>query len=112
MTSHSPSPQEVIEEAIASAYKKEFGRKKQKISAKLDAKSGALRFWQIKEVVSPEMIYSEEELEKLKEEREENEQKPDQEDDKIRFNPERHILLEQAKKIDSKAKAGENVKIL
>ena len=37
----------VIEEAIASAYKKEYGRKKQKVSAVLDPKTGFLQFFQI-----------------------------------------------------------------
>ena len=63
---------DVIEEAIASAYKKEYGRKKQKIKAKLDQKTGVLQFWQLKEIVSPEMLYSEEELEGIKEQKEES----------------------------------------
>ncbi len=101
---------EVIEEAIASAYKKEFGRKKQKVIAKLDAKTGVLSFWQLKQVVTEEMIYSEEELEKLKEQKETVEES-EKEEGKIRFNPERHILLAEAKEIDSKVKPEEDLKI-
>ncbi len=106
---------EVIEEAIAAAYKKEYGKKKQKIIAKLDAKIGQADFWQVKQVVDESMILSEEELETLKEKRESGKE-PAQETeeeitDKIRFNPERHILIEEAKKIESSAKLGEEIKI-
>ena len=55
-----------IETALAAAYKKEYGEKSQVIKAKLDQKSGKVEFWQVKAVVDDTMIYSEEELEKLK----------------------------------------------
>ena len=101
----------VIEEAIASAYKKEYGRKKQKIAAKLNAKNGALEFWQLKEVVSQDMLLSEEEIEKLKEQREVGEG-TEEDGDKIRFNSERHILLEEAQKQDKNTKVGEELRIV
>ncbi len=100
---------EVIEAALAAAYKKEYGKKKQKITAHLDSKQGKVNFWQVKEVVTKEMILSEEELEKLKEEKEETVSSKDEE--KVRFNPERHILFNEAKKINKKIKAGEELKI-
>ena len=88
---------ETIEMAIAAAYKKDYGKKGQMIKAKLDPETGEVKFWQIKEVVTKAMIYSDEELEKLKEE------------EKVRFNPEKHIMLEEAKKINPKIKAGEEL---
>ncbi len=88
----------IIAEAIASAYKKEYGKKRQKIIAQLNPKTGDVKFWQVKQVVTEDMILSEEELEE-----------PDKE--KIRFNPERHIMLKEAKKIDSKIKKEEELKI-
>jgi len=94
---------EVIETAIASAYKKEYGKKKQKVMANLDSKQGRVKFWQVKLVVDKDMVLSEEELEKLKEKKEHTE--------KVRFNPERHMMLTKAKKIDKKIKAGEELKI-
>ena len=100
----------VIEEAIASAYKKEYGRRKQKITAELDQKSGTLHFWQIKEVVDQSMIYSEEELEAMKETAQLASEESD-ENSKIRFNPERHILIDDAKEIDKNAKLEEEVRI-
>jgi len=84
---------ETIEMAIAAAYKKDYGKKGQVIKAKLDSQSGELRFWQVKSVVAKSMIYSEEELEKLKEKKVEEEGK-----EKIHFNPEKHIMIEEAKK--------------
>jgi len=100
---------EIIEQAIAAAYKKDYGEKGQKIEAKLDSKSGEVKFWQIKLVVSEDMVLSEEEIEKLKEEkpREEEEEK----EKKVRFNPERHIMIEEAKKKNSKIKTEEELRI-
>ena len=93
----------VIESAIASAYKKEYGKRKQKVEAELNPKSGEVSFWQIKEVVSEDMILTEEELEELKE--------SDKETEKIRFNSERHILLKEAKKENKRVKIGGEVRI-
>ncbi|MFH0739613.1 MAG: transcription termination factor NusA [bacterium] len=99
---------DVITEAIASAYKKEYGKKKQKIKAKLDLKSGHLDFWQVKEVVDEAMVLSEEEIEKIREKKEVGEDF-ETEEGKVRFNSERHIMLDEAKKIEKDAKIGEEV---
>lgn len=101
---------EVIEEAIASAYKKEYGKKKQKIVANLNPKTGQLKFWQVKLVVAPEMLLSEEELESLKEKRSGGEEIIE-EDGKVRFNNERHILLPEAKAISPEIEAGEEINL-
>jgi len=93
----------VIEDALASAYKKEYGKKKEKFEAKLNPKTGEISFWQVKEVVKPEKVLSEKELEKIKKGKE----KPE---DKVRFNPERHILLNEAKKIKKDIKEGDELK--
>ncbi len=104
---------ETIEMAIAAAYKKDYGKKGQITKAKLDMLTGELKFWQVKQVVDKDMIYSEEELAKLKEE------KPDEfvseelggEAKKIRFNPEKHVMLSDAKKSNPKIKVGEDLEI-
>ena len=96
-----------IETAIAAAYKKDYGEKGQLIKAKLDPKTGQAKFWQVKLVVTEDMIYSEEELEKLKMESKEEIEK----EKKVRFNPERHIILKEAKKIKPKIKAEEELEI-
>ncbi|GAI02171.1 unnamed protein product [marine sediment metagenome] len=106
---------EGIEMAIAAAYKKDYGKKGQVIKAKLDSESGEVKFWQVKLVVAESMIYSEEELEKLKEKRFEEEPsfaKVTEGKEKVRFNPEKHIMLKEAKKIKPKIKAGEDLEII
>lgn len=97
---------EVIEEALSAAYKKEGGRKKEKYKAKVDPKTGEVKFWQLKQVVEKNQLLLEKEIEKKKEKKTLSEEKK-----KIRFNPDRHILLEEAKKIDPKIKAGEILEI-
>ena len=96
---------ETIEVAIAAAYKKDYGEKGQMIKAKLDPVTGGVQFKQVKQVVEESMLYTEEELEQMKDNKEEIKE----EDKKIRFNPEKHIMLDEAKKIDSKAKVGEDL---
>jgi N utilization substance protein A len=113
---------ETIEMAIAAAYKKEYGKKGQVIKAKLNPETGELNFWQVKTVVEKSIIYTEEELEKLKERGKEEEesfntgrsaklsQNP-QNKEKVRFNPEKHIMIEEAKKIKPKIKVGEELEM-
>lgn len=102
---------ETIEMAIAAAYKKDYGKKGQIIKAKLDSQSGDVKFWQIKIVVGEDMIYSEEELEQLKERNEEEHSFSEDAEGKVRFNLEKHIMLDEAKKIDPKVKVGESLEI-
>ena len=108
---------ESIETAIAAAYKKDYGQKGQIVKAKLDPESGNLKFWQIKLVVTEDMIYSEEELEKLKEKKEESALAPPtggataDKEEKVRFNEEKHIMFDEAKKIKKGIKAGEELEI-
>ncbi|OGZ18956.1 MAG: transcription termination factor NusA [Candidatus Nealsonbacteria bacterium RBG_13_42_11] len=118
---------ETIEMAIAAAYKKDYGKKGQIIHAKLSPETGGVQFWQVKLVVDKKMIYSEKELaalqkisfvpegrEKLKEEKieEENFAKAAAGKEKVRFNPERHVMIEEAKKINPKIKAGEELQTI
>jgi len=116
---------ETIEMAIAAAYKKEYGGKGQMIKCKLDSESGEAEFWLVKLVVDESMIYSEEELEKLKEKKEEKGPSSAKSStfalrasadksagkEKIRFNPEKDIMLEEAKKIKPKIKVGEELEV-
>lgn len=97
---------EVIETAIAAAYKKDYGEKGQIIKAKLDPKTGQADFWQEKLAVTEDVLYTEEELEEIKKKGEEAKQ-----EEKVRFNSEKHIMLKEAKKEDSKIKAGDYLQI-
>ncbi len=108
---------EIIGTAMAAAYKKDYGQRGQKIVADLDFDSGKINFWQVKQVVDESMILSEQEIAELdslpQEQRVGLSQDEEiiEEERKIRFNPERHIMLEEAKKFDSKAELGGEIKI-
>jgi len=97
---------ETLEVAITAAYKKEYGRKGQIIRCKLDPRTAELHFWQIKLVVDEKMIYTEKELKEKKEIKEET-----AEAKKVRFNPEKHIMVEEARKIKPEIKSGEELEI-
>ncbi len=110
---------EAVEVAIAAAYKKDYGKKGQIIKAKLNSETGYVEFWQVKLVVDDSILLSEEELEEQKEWREKGKQKAViqkkeqeiEEKRKIRFNPEKHIMLKEAIKIDQKLKIEQEFKI-
>src|SRR4030042_2923213 len=112
---------ETIEFALAAAYKKDYGKKGQVIRTKMNMTSGDVKFWQVKLAVDKSMIYSEEELEKMKSLPYESSAKEGEgfassaeasETKKHKFNPERHIMIEDAKKMNSKIKPGEEIEIV
>ncbi|HUV81427.1 MAG TPA: transcription termination factor NusA [Patescibacteria group bacterium] len=120
---------ETIEMAIAAAYKKDYGKKGQIIKAKLDPESGEVEFWQVKLAVDEKMIYSEAELAEMEEkeekelkEKKKTKERPEKqveesssaeavENRKIRFNPERHIIIEEAKKIKPQIEVDQELEI-
>jgi len=105
---------ETIEAAIATAYKKDYGEKGQKIKAKFDAVSGDVRFWQIKLVVDKSMLYTDEEIEEMAENRtmpQEDYRDGEDTPKKYVFNEEKHIMIDEAKKTYPKIKAGEEIEI-
>lgn len=113
---------ETIEAALATAYKKDYGEKGQKIKAKFEAVSGNSKFWQVKLVVDDSMLYTPEEIEELKEKKiiphedfdrfqKVTEDGSPEELKKVVFNPEKHILLQDAKKDYPNIKAGEEIEI-
>ncbi|MBI3631520.1 MAG: S1 RNA-binding domain-containing protein, partial [Candidatus Staskawiczbacteria bacterium] len=108
------SPEVIIgtlEAAIATAYKKDYGKKGQKIKAKFNPASGDVQFWQVKLVVDESMLYTEEEMEALKEKKMIPAEELEGEQKKVVFNPEKHIMIDEAKKEDSKIKLGEELEI-
>ncbi len=94
---------EAIEASLATAYKKEYGRKSQIINASFDLQSGKVEFYQIKVVVLPENILSDEEIEEIKADRDAGREISLEKQEllarKIRFNDDQHILLADAQKI-------------
>ena len=103
---------ESIETALAAAYKKDYGEKGQMIKAKLDPNTGDVKFWQIMLVVDEDMLYTEEELEKIKENPAFAESSGEaKEEKKIHFNEEKHIMLKEAKKQKKTIKVEEELEI-
>ena len=111
---------ETIQLAIAAAYKKDYGEKGQIIKAKLDPETGEIKITQIKYVVegADEEGYVTGPLpQKLEEDYGERKfrfregEKPETEEDenKMKYSPEKHILLEEAKAIDKKLKVGDEL---
>ena len=104
---------ETIDAAIASAYKKDYGKKGQIIRAKLDSLSGRILVWQIKYVV--EGVDDEGHITGFVIKRDDEVpfiralEDDEAGDLKIKFNPEKHILLEEAKKINPDLKPGDEL---
>lgn len=94
---------ETIEMAIAAAYKKDYGERGQIIRATLEAETGAVKMYQVKIVVDESMLRTPEEEAQAESEGETRGHGEEAGDTvkKITFNPERHIMLEDAKAIKS-----------
>ncbi|RJQ30793.1 transcription termination/antitermination protein NusA [Candidatus Parcubacteria bacterium] len=96
-----------IEDALAAAYKKDYGKKGQIVRAQFNPDNGEMSFSQIKYVVDESMLRPEEEEgeESVAEETEfaEGETK------KVRFNAEHHIMLDEAQKIKKSAQSGDEM---
>lgn len=81
---------EAIEMALSTAYNKEYGKRGRIVRAKFDLNTGKTDFFQVKIVVDESrVIFAEEGEDVIREEG----------DERVIFNPERHILIEDAQKI-------------
>ena len=80
---------EAVEGALATAYKREFGKREQVVKAHFNAETGDVDFYQIKTVTEPAMVRMEEHEEAKGED---GELLP-------LFNEEKHIMLEDAARI-------------
>jgi len=86
---------EAIESALATAYRKEYGKKGQMVRAKFDMNTGHADFFQVKIVADESSVRMDEE--------------EDLEDERPRFNPEHHIMLEDAKKMKRDSKVDDEL---
>lgn len=91
---------EAIEMALSTAYNKEYGKRGRIVRAKFDLDTGKTDFFQVKIVVDESRVIFE---------KDEEEEITEGENEKILFNPERHILLEDAKKIKRDAQVDEEI---
>src|SRR3954471_23338713 len=86
---------EAIEAALATAYKKEYGKKGQIIRTSFDLSTGETQFYQVKIVVDESRVIFDE-----------NEEVADT-DEREYYNPEKHILIDDARKIKKDAQLDE-----
>lgn len=94
---------EAIELALATAYKKEYGKKGQIVRAVFDNNSGKVEFYQVKIVVDESKVIMEDE------EDEQDLKNIAEENIRVRFNPEHHIMIADAKKIKKDAKVDDEI---
>lgn len=107
---------EVVEAALAAAYKKDYGKKGQVIHAKFDEVAKSASFFLVKEVVDESVREFVEETEELEEDGKEPVAEKEAEEvvdeDRLpRYNMERDMLLEEAKKIKKDAKIGDTIEL-
>jgi N utilization substance protein A len=110
---------EAIGMSLATAYKKEYGKRGQIIRAKFDLNSGKTDFEQVKVVVEKDQVIMREEGAPVDNKKENFSHKmanatkasdvEEMEGELVYFNPEHHILLEDAKKIKRGIEAGEEM---
>lgn len=115
---------ETVEAALAAAYKKEYGKRGQHIRAEFNQVDGSAKFFKILEVVDEatrefvsaqaesDLMQVEAEKEKTKKEEKMEQKESENEEEKLpRFNQERDVILEEAKKIKKDAKVGDIIEI-
>lgn len=104
---------DAMEQALATAYKKEFGKRGQIITCKFDLNVGTTTFNQIKIVVDESMLKPEPELDEegnpIEEETEEEAEDGDEGDKKVRFDDEKHIMISTARMIKKDVQLGEEL---
>lgn len=86
---------EAIEQSLAAAYKKDYGKKGQIIRCRLDLDSGVMNFFQVKIVADESTVRFAE----LDEDGEPIANEILEDDERSVYNPEKHILLEDAQKM-------------
>lgn len=88
---------EAIATALAAAYRREYGKRGQIIRATFNPVTGDLEFRQAKIVVDETLV------------RKEDEEPTNDEDHRSRFNPEQHIMIEDARRIKKDAGLDEEI---
>jgi N utilization substance protein A len=100
---------EAIESAMATAYKREYGKRGQIVRAMLDMNSGTVTFEQVKTIVDDTMVRfptPDEEVQEESDRPHHNESEEIPEGELPRFDTEKHILIEDARRIKRDAEVG------
>lgn len=98
---------DAIEQSLATAYKKEFGKRGQIINCKFDLGTGTTIFNQIKIVVDESMLKPD--LADGEEETELEEEASADGDTRVRFDEEKHIMIQTARMIKKDVVLGEEL---
>lgn len=88
---------EALATALAAAYRREYGKRGQIIRATFNPETGDMEFRQAKIVVDGTLV------------RREDEESSGEDDHRSRFNPEQHIMLEDARRIKRDAQLDEEI---
>jgi len=114
---------ETIEMAIAAAYKKDYGQKGQNIKAKFNPETGDVKVFQLFLVVDKDMLKEEAEVPISFEDKTtkgetkapissgKTKEAEEEEEKKIRFNPLKHMMIDEAKKIKKTVKPEQELEI-
>jgi N utilization substance protein A len=89
---------DAIEQSLAAAYKKEYGKKGQVVRAHIDMDGGTVTFEQVKTVVDDTAVYFDDEVDTI-----------DETDEREHYNEEKHILLDDARIIKGDAAVGDEI---
>ena len=101
---------DAIAQSLATAYKKEFGKRGQIINAEFDMETGTTNFNQVKIVVDDSMLKPPLELDENGDPIEVEEEEPEDEEEgekKVRFDEEKHIMINTARMIKKDVELGE-----
>ena len=99
---------EAIEHSLAAAYKKDYGAKGQVIRSHFNPETGDLEFFQVKTVVDDTTVkpaLTEEQLA----DPDFVEEETDEEDERVRFNVEHHMYIDDAKRMRADAKLEDEI---
>ena len=107
---------DAIQQALAAAFRKDFGNKNQNIFVDFDAETGGMKVWDIKTIVPDadmeEITRLDEEEARLRDEALARGEEPPAEDpDRPRFNPKTEIMITEAKKLQGGVSIGDELKL-
>lgn len=101
---------DAVEQALATAYKKEYGKRGQIVRARFDITTGSTSFDQVKIVVDESMVrMDEDEEDEVIDERAPDVFEMPEEGVRVRFDPEKHMMIEDARRIKTDAALGEEM---
>ena len=100
---------EAIEAALATAYKKEYGKKGQIIRTTFDINTGETEFFQVKIVVDESRVIFPDDAEAMPGEEDDLSSEALAKEERVVYNPEHHILIGDARRIKKDAELDEEI---